>query len=248
VANPANVLFAELFWVTLDDQLPPNTETFNGAPLARVPCGPVTGDPCWPTQFAYAWHANVAGLLVPGTNTLSCFPDNCVLGGAPNTEGASLVIVYKSAAASKEIIVTCGNDLLDGFTGFTSASLNLNPFINSPAGVGAELTFITGDGQSVFDDEAYWNGGTEVALSGVCNAFQGLDQGPGTTAGGGGYWDTLEFGVGIGAPNTASVRILCPSGAFDCLNWVSTVLCVKRGGCAVPVEPHTWSHIKSLYR
>lgn len=232
-------VYAELFWVILDDVTPPATETFNGNALIRVPNGPVTGDPCWPTTFAYSYRANVLPFLIGGVNTLAGFPDNGVLGGAPNTEGATLVIVYNTQTADKDIVVLGGNDLIDGFLGLTRVNLPI-PTGSGP-GIGAELTFVVGDGQAVFNDEALWNG---TSLAGL-NAFLGLDPGPGTTAGGGGYWDTVTFGVATGGANTASVSI-DNAPAYDCLNWVATVFCVKKGGCVVPVEPSTWGKIKTL--
>lgn len=236
----ANAVFAHLFWVILDDVVPPATETFNGVAVARTACGPVTSDPCWPTAFAYAYHADVLGLLAPGTNTITLPDAGPPIGGAPNAEGASLVVAFTTATADKEIIVTCGNDLLDNGAGAGLVSLAL-PVVTGP-GIGADLTFIVGDGQEIFPDEAFWNG---VALD-AGNAFQGLDPGPGTTDGGGGYWDTLNFSVFTGPPNTAEVAI--PTDAWDCLNWVSTVLCTKAGPCGVtPAEPSTWGRIKKQY-
>lgn len=235
----ANAVYAELFWVVLDDVTPPSGETFNGNALTRDDNGPVTGDPCWNTQFAYSYRANVLPFLTGGVNTLDHFPDNGVLGTGPNTEGATLVIVYATQTADKEVLVYGGNDLIDGFLGLTRSDLVLSP--STGPGVGAELTFVVGDGQSIFEDQALWD---NIPLAGN-NAFQGLDQGPGTTAGGGGYWDTETFGVATSATNTASVSI-ANVAAWDCLNWVATVFCVKKGGCVVPVEPSTWGGIKSL--
>jgi hypothetical protein len=239
---PAHVasgaVYAQLFWVILDNTVPPNTETFNGNALTRVANGPVTLDPCWGTEFAYSWRADVLPYLQTGVNTLAGFPDDGVLGGAPNTEGATLVVVYNTLTVDKEIFVFGGNDLINGQIGQYDAVLTLPPI--GPLGVGAELTYIVGDGQGIFDDEAYWNG---IPLD-AGDAFEGLDQGPGTTAGGGGYWDTLKFGVGIAAANTVSIDT-SPFPAFDCLNWVGTVLATKRGGCQVPTAPSTWGQIKS---
>lgn len=239
----ASAVFAELYWVILDDTVPPATETFNGAPLVRVASGPVTTDPCWPTANAYAWRANVLPLLAAGVNTLAGFPDNGVLGGAPNVEGASLVVVFATATVDKEIVVMSGNDLLDQNTNPGIVSLSL-PIV-TPPGTGADLTFITGDGQNIWDDDALWNG---IVLASP-DAFQGLDPGPGTTGGGGGYWDTLEFAVFTGPPNEATIDTTPYPATFDCLNWVATVMCTKYRNCQVtPAEPSTWGRLKNLYR
>jgi len=226
-------VFAQLYWVVLADveQLP--TETFNGSALVREPLG-VTASPCWAEANAYAYRADVSGLLVPGLNTLGGFPDSGLFNVAPETEGASLVVVHTTNGVDKEIIVTAGNDLVE-LGGVNPADLIL-PVVE-PDGTGAELTFIVGDGQSA-GDEAYWNG---AALD-AGDAFLGIDPGPGV-----GYWDTVEFGVFTAGPNTASVGSNAP--LFDCLNWVGTLLKVKSGGCeTVPAEPRTWGGVKELFR
>jgi hypothetical protein len=227
--------FAQLYWVILSDTPPPNTEMLNGVVLARIPIGPVTPSPCWAEANAYAFRANVAGLIVPGVNTLSGFPDSGAFNTSPETEGASLVVVHHANAVDKEIIVTAGNDLLALGIGVTTATLPLP--VASADGIGAELAMIGGDGQAA-EDECYWNG---VALDGG-DAWLGIDPGPGV-----GYWDTLEFGVFTAAPNTVSSSTL--PALFDCINWVGTVLKVKNGGCeTVPTTPQSWGKVKDLYR
>jgi hypothetical protein len=228
-------VFAQLYWVILADTPPPATETLNGFPLTRIAIGPVTPSPCWAELSAFAYRADVTGLLVPGNNLLGGFPDSGVNNTAPETEGASLVIVYHASGVDKEIIITAGNDLVALGSGVTTASLPLP--VATADGVGAELVMIGADGQ-VAADEAYWNG---VALDSG-DAWLGIDPGPGV-----GYWDTLEFGVFTAAPNTVSTSTLPPT--LDCINWVGTVLKVKNGGCeTVPVEPKTWGGMKELYR
>jgi hypothetical protein len=106
------------------------------------------------------------------------------------------------------------------------------PVVSGP-GFGAELTMVVADGQAA-GDEVLWNGG----IISSPDAFLGLDSGPGI-----GYWDTEEFGVATGGANTVTMR-----GGPDCLNWAATVFCVKKGGCAVPVEPTSWSKVKSLIK
>ena len=226
--------FAQLYWVVLaDTQLPP-TETLNGVLLTRIPIG-VTPSPCWAELSAFAYRADVTGLLVPGVNTLTGFPDSGAFNVSPESEGATLVVVHHANAVDKEIIVTAGNDLIALGIGVTTATLPLP--VASADGIGAELALIGGDGQAA-EDECYWNG---VALDGG-DAWLGIDPGPGV-----GYWDTLEFGVFTAAPNTVSSSTL--PALFDCVNWVGTVLKVKNGGCTtVPVTPESWGKVKDLYR
>jgi hypothetical protein len=231
----SSAVFAKLYWVILSSVTPPPTETLNGFPLARVPIGPVTPSPCWAETSAYAFMADVGALLVPGVNVLDGFPDSGAFNVSPETEGASLVIVHPTGAVDKEIIVTAGNDLIASGIGVLTATLPLP--VASVDGVGAELHLIGGDGQ-VAEDEVYWNG---TPLDGG-DAWLGIDPGPGV-----GYWDTLEFGVTTGAPNTVSSSTLPPT--LDCVNWVGTVLKVKSGGCdRVPVEQKNWGDVKRNYR
>lgn len=219
---------AQLIWVVLDDTVPPATETFNGSALVRIPIGPVTGSPCWPQASAFAYRADVTGLVVPGVNTLTGFPDTGVISAGSNTEGATLVVAHSTNGVDKELILTVGNDLLISST----ATLPLAPV--GPPGTGAELVFIGGDGQ-LAGDVVRWNG---VSLAGP-DAWLGIDQGPGV-----GYWDTMEFGVTIGGANTAE-----STGSPDCINWVATLLKVKSGGCqTVGVEESTWGGVKKLFR
>ncbi|MDZ4805636.1 MAG: hypothetical protein SGI90_12315 [Candidatus Eisenbacteria bacterium] len=232
----SNVVFAQIFWVTLDNVFPPTGSiTVNGNAVTAIPIGPVTGSPCWVPANAYAFRADVSGFLVPGVNSLTGFPDSGNRNVSPSTEGVSLVIAFRSPTVDKEIIILAGNDDL----GFFTQQVDLSIPVTSAAGFGAELTMIVADGQSNGSDGApnatdavAWNG-TPISAP---NAFLGLDSGPGV-----GFWDTEEFGVATGGANTVSLSI-----GSDCLNWVGTVLCVKRGGCVVPVAPSTWSKIKSL--
>jgi len=219
---------AQLIWVILDDVVPPATETFNGFAVARIPIGPVTFSPCWPQLNAYAFRADVTGLVVPGVNTLAGFPDTGLIGTGSNTEGATLVVTHSTNGVDKELILTVGNDLMINST----ASLPLAP-VGTP-GTGAELVFIGADGQ-LAADQVFWNG----ASLGGPDAWLGIDQGPGV-----GYWDTMEFGVTIGGANLAESH--CEP---DCINWVATLLKVKSGGCqTVGTESKPWTDVKKLYR
>ena len=221
---------AQLIWVILDDTVPPATETFNGVAVARIPIGPVTGSPCWPQLSAFAYRADVTGLVVPGVNTLAGFPDTGIISAGSNTEGATLVVAHSTNGVDKELILTVGNDLVDS-PGET-ASLALAP-VGTP-GTGAELVFIGADGQPAAD-RVFWNG---VSIGGP-DAWMGIDQGPGV-----GYWDTMEFGVTIGGANLAETT--CDN---DCINWVATLLKVKSGGCqTVGTEDRTWGGVKSIFK
>jgi hypothetical protein len=241
IAVPPNVannrVYAQIFWVTLGDQPIIGPVAVNGNLVTPIAIGPVTPSPCWVPLNAYAFRADVTGFIVPGVNTLTGFADSGNRQVTPSVEGVSLVIVHRTQTVDKEIVILAGNDLVG--TGFIQTSVDLSIPVTSAAGFGAELTLIVADGQSNgsdgapnADDTASWNGTTISAP----NAFLGLDPGPGV-----GFWDTQEFGVATGGTNTVNL-----SSVDDCLNWAATVLCVKKGGCVVPVEPSTWSKIKNL--
>ncbi|HEX7878049.1 MAG TPA: hypothetical protein VF720_01490 [Candidatus Eisenbacteria bacterium] len=222
----ANAVWAEIFWVTLADAPDAGAVTVNGNAVAPLANGPVTVSPCWPQDFAFSYRANVLPFIQGGVNQLRGFAESGVDNVSPSTEGVTMVVVYRTNTADKEIVVLGGND---------SAILNqidlAIPVVSAP-GFGAELTLVVADGQPA-SDVALWNG---LVIS-APDAFQGLDPGPGI-----GYWDTQEYGVATGGGNVASVI-----GQVDCLNWVATVLGVKRGGCVVPVEPSTWSKVKNRF-
>lgn len=241
IAVPPNVantrVYAQIFWVTLGDAPILGPVAVNGNLVTPIPIGPVTPSPCWAQANAYAFRADVTGFIIPGVNTLSGFADAGNRQATPSVEGVSLVIVHRTQTVDKEVVILAGNDAIPVL--LQPSSLNI-PVV-SAAGFGAELTLIVGDGQSNGSDGAPdagdtvdWNG-TSISAP---NAFIGLDPGPGV-----GFWDTEEFGVATGGANNVTVT---SGNGLDCLNWVATVLCVKRGGCVVPVEPSTWSKIKNL--
>jgi hypothetical protein len=241
IAVPPNVannrVYAQIFWVTLGDVPILGPVSVNGNLVTPIPIGPVTPSPCWAEANAYAFRADVTGFIVPGVNLLTGFADSGNRQVTPSVEGVSLVVIHRTETVDKEIVIMAGNDMVG--TGFIQTSVDLSIPVLSAAGFGAELTLIVADGQSNgsdgapnANDTASWNGTTISAP----NAFIGLDPGPGV-----GFWDTQEFGVATGGTNTVNL-----SSVDDCLNWAATVLCVKKGGCVVPVEPSTWSKVKSL--
>jgi hypothetical protein len=243
IAVPPNVantrVRAFIFWVTIGDQPIIGPVSVNGNLVTPVASGPVTPSPCWAPANAYSFYADVTPFIIPGVNLLNGFADSGNRQVTPSVEGVSLVIVHRTQTVDKEIIITAGNDMVG--TGFIQTSVDLSLPVLSAPGFGAELTIIMADGQSNGSDgapdapdNASWNG----TIISAPNAFIGLDPGPGV-----GFWDTEEFGVATGGSNTVNV-----SSTADCLNWAATVLCVKRGGCVVPVEPSTWSKIKNQLR
>jgi hypothetical protein len=227
-----NIVWAGLYWVILGDTAPVNAVTLNGAPVTPVAL-PVTGSPCWPELSAFPYFANVTGLVVGGANIVKGLDDSGASGVAPESEGASLVVIYQDDHSSAcEIIVLDGNDLANAPSQLID---NVLP-VTCPVGMPALLTFIGGDGQPFLDDQM-WNG---VAL-GDGDDFDASDPpAPGAAEG----WDTDTYGVPAAPPFTASLL-----AGSDCINWVATVLEVGVVNCeATPTESRTWGQVKSLFR
>lgn len=243
-----SIVWAGLYWVILADEPPINAVALNAEPVTPVAL-PVTPSPCWPEAFAYAYFADVTTLVTPGANLVGGLDDSHTLGVAPESEGASLVVVYQSEdTRAREIIVIDGNDAVlacgDQFD-------NALPVTNGP-GVAANLWFIGGDGQTGpaypgSDDNQLWNG---VAL-GDGDDFDASDPlSPGAAENLG--WDSdarpTGWSVSTGGANTASVNTLCAEGG-DCVNWIATVIEVGIANCGTtPAERSSWGGVKRRFQ
>jgi hypothetical protein len=234
--DAGNVVWAGLYWVILDGipTLHGTDVTLNGAPVSAEAL-PTTPSPCWPEAFAYAYFADVTGLVQAGANVVGGLDDSGELGVPPESEGASLVVVYEDPTSSAcEIIVTDGNDLL---------SLGLETIVNAlPVSCGdglpASLYFVGGDGQAGLPDFQLWNG---VVLG--ADAWNSSDPAaPGAAEG----WDSDGWTVTTGAPNLAASAT--PAGFWDCVSWIATAIEVNPVGCVNATEPTTWGRVKGLYR
>ena len=113
-----NIVWAGLYWEILGDYYPPHTPTINGHDVSPVLL-PVTITPCYPEiAHAYAFFAEVTTSVVPGENEIDGLDDS---GESPdfdfNSEGASLVVIYRSESSSAcEIVVFDGNDVTGELT------------------------------------------------------------------------------------------------------------------------------------
>ncbi len=243
---PGNIIWAGLYWVTLFNPPPPGSSpplaasvTLNGNPVTPEPLG-TTGSPCWPEEAAVAYFADVTGFVAAGPNVVAGLDDSGGPPGVPpETEGASLVVVYESDNSSAcEIIVTDGNDLIRDITQWD------NPLpITCGANRFSNLYFVGGDGQEASDDQS-WN----FAALGDGDDFDGSDPvAPGAAFLG---WDTDQqpggWSVLTGGPNVASAS----STFIDCINWVATAIevGVSQDCRPTPVRPSTWGRLKTLYR
>lgn len=236
-----NIRWAGLYWVILGGAAPVNAVQLNGSAVLPVAL-PVTASPCWGESSAFAYYANVTTLVVPGANLVSGLDDSGLLGLGPESEGASLVVVYESdTSGACEIVVLDGNDLLNTCGQQID---NLVPAI-CPPGLPATIHFIGADGQNLnnADDNQLWNG----VPVGDNDDFDASDP-PAPGAAANISWDTDKWGVVSGPPSIASVNTLC-TGNGDCVDWVATVLEVGVRECKpVGVQQSSWDRVKRLYR
>lgn len=246
-AGPAagNIVWAGLYWVILGNTFPSSAVQLNGSSVTPVALT-VTQSPCWPEQSAYPYFADVTGLVVAGANTVTGLEDSGVLASAPESEGASLVVIYQDeGTAACEIIVTDGNDLLNAVGEIIDNSLP----VTCGEGLAARLTFLGADGQTGIHgfapDNQMWN---NVELDPGDDPWNASDpDAPGAEPELG--WDTDTWDVVTVAPNMASIVMPALGGPGDCVNWIATVLEVGVGECGpVPTRNSTWGEIKSLYR
>lgn len=230
-----NIVWAGLYWVTLGGAPPVSPVTLNGNPVAPVDLG-ISSSPCWNQPFAYPYFADVTALVVPGANVVAGMDDSALPGIGYETEGASLVVVYRDPNSSAcEIIVTDGNILMP-----PAAAVPLP--VSCGPGIFSSLWFIGGDGQDLAPDQQKWNG----LVVGDGDDFDNSDpKAPGASLNAG--WDTDRWGVLTGGANLASVDNL-----QDCINWVATVIEVgvhPTNLCnPTPTRRSSWGGIKIRYR
>lgn len=237
--NRNNTLWAGLYWVILDDAEPThvNEVVLNGTPVVPEAL-PVTDSPCWRQQKAYAYFADVTDLVQGGPNYVSGLDDSGQNNVAPESEGASLIVVYRDRFSSAcEIVITDGNDLLK----FGGAGRDNALPLACGSGLPARMWVVAGDGQDA-PDHQYWN---DATLGGGDNLDASDPKATSVVRSG---WDTDGFDVITSSSNVASVR-LPVLGNADCVNWVATAIEVGVSECrTVSVEPQTWGRIKGSYR
>jgi hypothetical protein len=239
-----NVVWAGLYWDILADTPPINAVTLNGVPVVPVPL-PLSASPCWLETTAFPYVADVTGMVVAGANFVAGLDDSGAFNVSPESEGASLVVIYEDPTSTAcEIIVLDGNDLLS-----TSGQVidNVLP-VSCPPGMPALLTFIGGDGQTApsydFTDNQLWNG----FPLGDGDDFDASDP-PAPLATPDLAWDTDTWGVAAVPPYIASLNTGTETPTYDCINWIATVLEVGVQNCQpTPTESRSWGQLKSLFR
>lgn len=214
---PANsvVQHAFLYWATLGNSSIYTSPTLDGQGVNGELIG-VSGDTCWGALHNYVYRADVTSLVNGnGTYTIAGLPHN--LATSNDSQGASLVIIYATPGLYRTIVINDGAVTLDLdthtytdiLTGFTADQPNAQAYI----------TYLVGDGQSVWDDGNVYFEGTSIAN----NVFNGVD---------GDYWGTLTFEVSglVSEPtSTTAINNNDPNNpdSPDCLLWGATIFSVE---------------------
>ncbi len=250
VPQDAVVVAAFLYWEAIESTDQPSTMNgyFQGYPIVGVavpaasnsPEGPNT-PPCWSSgggtgssngsKHLRVYRADVAPYLVIngvyGINTPASTPYQVKLqdsgsngAGTPLTEGASLVIVYRSLSAGTFKSVVIYNGAWTMNNAFPYMSQTIQGFYEAQAGT-AKITHIVGDGQVNFGENVTVADGTDSQTT--PNPFYGAQ----------GYsWDNTTFPLSVSAIAQGSVanplttfttQVLPNANSFDCLSWGAVV-------------------------
>ena len=215
VPADATIFQAYLYWATLGFANTYTLPTLNGQGAPGQLIG-TTGDTCWGVQNNFVYRANVTNLVSGNGNyTVAGLPGN--LAGGNDSQGASLVVIYRQNTAPLTTIV-----INDGAVALDLARLSYTNTIygfmtDDPVG-DAQVTYLMGDGQAErIGDNITFN---EIPLA--SGAFSGLD---------GQFWDSPTFDVTSltsGSSATTTVYDSDPDqpNERDCLLWAATIFSV----------------------
>ncbi len=211
----ASIYQAYLYWATLGFANTYMQPTLNGQPAAGQLIG-TTGDTCWGVQNNFVYRANVTNLVGGnGIYTIAGLPGN--LAGGNDSQGASLVVVYRQSTAPLTTIVINDGAVALNFDP-TSYTNTIRGFTASSPVDNAQVTYLVGDGQAEWDgDNATFN--ETLLASGAFSEEDGL------------YWDSPTFDVtsltsGSSAATTLSNSDPSDPSQTDCLLWVATIFSV----------------------
>lgn len=209
---------ALLYWDVLGGNQPPasgNVVTFAGVTVTGALIGSDVS-PNQPQPANYSYMAEVTGYVAVagnGTYSLSGLPTSGDPNGIPETEGASLLLIYgKRGATNQDLLVYDGNATLSA-PGMLATTL-FDGFDATSSVTAASVAFVVGDGQPDLVDSAYLNGHFLGS-----NLFGGYDP-PG-----GSFWDsvTLPDVTSSITPSSASA-VASVSDDGDGLVWVASAL------------------------
>jgi hypothetical protein len=222
---PANgwVQRAFLYWATLGSSGEFTNPQLNGNTVNGQRIG-TSGDTCWGVSANYVYRADVTDLVTAnGDYTISGLPSNLADGN--DSQGASLVVIYRISGLFRTVIINDGAVTLDLVT--STFMDTIGPFTADQPEAQVHITYLIGDGQSQWDSGSLSFEGQNIA-EGV---FTGVD---------GDYWGTLRFDVSglITEPDATTTINNDPPGNTntpDCLLWAASIL-------AVETEPPVFDH------
>lgn len=210
----ANVSQAYLYWATIGNDGSFSSPTLDDFEVDGELIGQ-SGDTCWGAEHNFTYRADVTDLIDNnGTYTIAGLPDDLISGN--DSQGASLVIVYTTSIEQplRWVIINDGAvtlDLVENTHTDTIAGFTKDDPLSS-----ARVTYLVGDGQSMWDNGNVSFEGASIAN----NVFNGSD---------GEHWGTLTFDVTAldpPDPSTTTIDNTPPEGSPDCLLWTATVFSI----------------------
>jgi hypothetical protein len=227
IPSGAVVIGAFLYWETIESTPLPSSSDgfFQGYPIQGKPVG--TGSsPCWSSgggtgssngsKTLRVYRADVAPNLVingafqtNGTYQVRLHDSGSNGAGTPLTEGASLVIIYRTLTAPlKSVVIYDGSWTMNNSTSFMSQTIKGFYQADDSIPFSGRLTHIVGDGQSNFGESVYFNGSL---VQGGTNPFIGAA---------GFSWDNTTFTVDVPDNSAVATTLVLPNAAnLDCLSW-----------------------------
>jgi hypothetical protein len=215
IPSGAEIVRAFLYWATLGNANTFTSPTLNGEQVQDDLIGR-SGDTCWGAQHNFVYRADVTGLVSGnGTYTIAGLPSSLTQGN--DSQGASLVVVYRDAGQpARSIVINDGAVSLD-FTTNTYTD-TISGFIPAGPGNDARVTYLIGDGQEMWEAGNVNFNGTPIAAG----IFSGVD---------GDFWGTHTFEVAdlvSSSPATTTINNEVPDSpdSPDCLLWAATIFSV----------------------
>lgn len=212
---------AYLFWAIIwDGTHPANTGELNSNLISGTLLG-TSGSPCRGGDGIDFFWADATAYAISGNNILSGFPNGA---GYPNTEGATLVLVFEHPLWDFNKIAVFG-----GATTFSAQSVvnNIGSYMGWTGGsLGDQLaqhTYIMSDGQSNGPACGTAFNGTPTSGPGTlimpADAFPGAD---------GNFWDSHTLDVSSFFPSGVSTSANPEASAeIDCITWGGHIISIK---------------------
>jgi hypothetical protein len=211
----ASVLEAYLYWATIGNSGSYTQPAINGTVVNGQLIG-VSADTCWGAMRNFVYRAEVTPhVRSNGLYTISGLPSNLNIGN--DSQGASLVVLYRLSGLRRTVIINDGAVTLDLVV--NSYTDTIGDFFADQPMAEAHITYLVGDGQERWSTGAVLFEGTSIAN----NVFTGVD---------GDYWGTLTFDITGRVTEPSSTSTINNTNPLDpdspdCLLWAATVFSVE---------------------